>query len=114
MRQQVMQNKSLLDMAILAKSVMQVNLRKEFTEQEWDLIMQDSVCDTAMDKVITEAKRFMHEPSFIGACVVMSAPYSYSDMAKYLVALAAGTILKEYKSNTILPDEELADIINKL
>lgn len=110
---QVKQDSRLLNFAIFAKSVMQVNLRKAFTEQEWNLIMQDVVCETAMNKVVAEARRFLYETEIRAACFIVS-PMNYNDLAKYIVGIAAATIIKEYKSKTILPDEELADIINKL
>lgn len=109
----VNQDSRLINLSILDKSVMQVNLRKNFTPQEWDLIMKDIVCDSAKQKVITEAQRYFRESDTAAACCLIH-PSNYMDVAKYIVGIAAATIIKEYKSKNTLSDEELADIINKL
>lgn len=109
----VNQNSRLMNLAILAKSVMQVNLKKNFTSHEWNLIMQDVVCDTAMQKVIAEAQRYLRESNTATICLLIS-PSNYQNLAKYIIGIASATILKEYRSRTIVSDDELLIIMKNL
>ncbi|MGN0006805.1 MAG: hypothetical protein ACI35T_01770 [Alistipes sp.] len=109
----VSQDSRLINLAILSKSVMQINLRKVFSQQEWNLIMNDIVCDTAMQKVITEAQRYLRESNIVASCLLIT-PQNYIDAAKYIVGIASATILKEYRSQSNVDTRELATIINKL
>ena len=102
-----------MNLAILAKSVMQVNLKKNFTSHEWNLIMQDVVCDTAMQKVIAEAQRYLRESNTATICLLIS-PSNYQNLAKYIIGIASATILKEYRSRTIVSDDELLIIMKNL